>query len=93
MRCFENNYVVLRCSSPRAVPPNDSDSVVTALTVMFRRLARELDQDLQSINQSISMTSRRYIIYCAKRWPNRAGSAMPVARTLLRKSEEVGDDM
>jgi hypothetical protein len=38
-------------------------------------------------NQSNSMTSRRYIIYCTKRWPNRAGSAMPGARTFLRESE------
>jgi hypothetical protein len=33
--------------------------------------------------RTISMTSRRYIIYSAKRWPNRAVSAMPGARTLL----------
>jgi hypothetical protein len=35
-------------------------------------------------NQSNSMTSRRYIIYCAKRWPNCAGSVMPGVRTLVR---------
>jgi hypothetical protein len=33
------------------------------------------------MNQSISMTSRRCVIYCAKRWPNRAVSAMPGERT------------
>jgi hypothetical protein len=37
------------------------------------------------LNQSISMTSRRYIIYCAKRWPSCMGAVIPRARALLRK--------
>jgi hypothetical protein len=43
------------------------------------------DTKVNVINQSNSMTSRRYLIYCAKRWPNRAGSAIPGARTFLRE--------
>jgi hypothetical protein len=43
--------------------------------------------DIITYNQSNSMTSRRYIIYCAKRWPNRAGSVIPRARTFLREPE------
>jgi hypothetical protein len=37
----------------------------------------------------MSMTSKRYIIYCAKRWPSRAGSATPGARTLGTGADDV----
>jgi hypothetical protein len=64
--------------------------VELTVTVTRRGLAPSKSQSHQSrfsLDQSNSMTSRKYIIYCAKRWPNRAGSAMPGARTFLREPE------
>jgi hypothetical protein len=56
---------------------------------MFGIVQVQHDGDELSCNdkQTNSMTSRRYIIYCAKRWPNCAGSAIPGARTFLREPE------
>jgi hypothetical protein len=71
----------LRVRIPVAINEPRTDGDFCAIREFFELQYLATDQ---SISMTRKRTRRRSIIYCAKRWPNRAVSTMPGVQQELR---------